>query len=162
MHRVDLNREVLAGDVLAQVAEGTGGEFFHNNNDLKGGFGRLAGSPGAYILAFAPKDLKPDGKLHELKVTLAEKETGYGIQARRSYFAPRNEAEAKAEARPAKAAPTYSPDQPIKIISPVVPPAEPAAASEPASAAAAAAAAPASTSSGPVAAAASAARPSKQ
>ena len=62
-----------------------------------------------------------------------------------------------------KAAPTYSPDQPIKIISPVVPPAEPAAASEPASAAAAAAAAvPASTSSGPVAAAASAARPSKQ
>jgi hypothetical protein len=58
-----------------------------------------------------------------------------------------------------KAAPTYSPDQPIKIISPVVPPAGPAAASEPASAAAAV---PASTSSGPVAAAASAARPSKQ
>ena len=91
MHRMDQNREVLAGDVLAQVAEGTGGEFFHNNNDLKAGFGRLAGSPGAYILAFAPKDLKPDGKLHELKVTLAERGTGYSIQARRSYFAPRNE-----------------------------------------------------------------------
>ncbi|WP_231941240.1 MULTISPECIES: hypothetical protein [Burkholderiaceae] len=59
-----------------------------------------------------------------------------------------------------KAAPTYSPDQPIKIISPVVPPAEPAAASEPSSASAAVAV-PASTSSGPVA-AASAARPSKQ
>ena len=58
---------------MAQVAEGTGGEFFHNNNDLKAGFGRLAGSPGAYILAFAPKDLKPDGKFHQLKVTLAEK-----------------------------------------------------------------------------------------
>jgi len=96
MRRMDQNREVVAGDVLAQVAEGTGGEFFHNNNDLKAGFGRLAGSPGAYILAFAPKDLKPDGKLHALKVTLAEKETGYSIQARRSYFAPRNEAEAKA------------------------------------------------------------------
>jgi VWFA-related protein len=98
MHRMDQNREVLAGDVLAQVAEGTGGEYFHNNNDLRAGFGRLAGSPGAYILAFAPKDLKPDGKLHQLKVTLAERETGYSIQARRSYFAPRNEAEAKAEA----------------------------------------------------------------
>jgi VWFA-related protein len=98
MHRMDQNREVLAGDVLAQVAEGTGGEYFHNNNDLRAGFGRLAGSPGAYILAFAPKDLKPDGKLHELEVTLAERETGYSIQARRSYFAPRNEAEAKAEA----------------------------------------------------------------
>ncbi len=103
MHRLDQNREVLAGDVLAQVAEGTGGEYFHNNNDLRAGLGRLAGSPGAYILAFAPKDLKPDGKLHELKVTLAEKEAGYSIQARRSYFAPRNEAEAKAEAKEVEA-----------------------------------------------------------
>ena len=74
--------------MLAQVAEGTGGEFFHNNNDLKAGFGRLAGSPGSYILAFAPKDLKPDGKFHQLKVTLAEKESAYSIQARRGYFAP--------------------------------------------------------------------------
>jgi VWFA-related protein len=97
MHRMDQNREVLAGDVLAQVAESTGGEFFHNNNDMKAGFGRLAGSPGAYILAFAPKDLKADGKLHPLKVKLAEE--GYSIQARRSYFAPRNEVEAKAETK---------------------------------------------------------------
>ncbi len=100
---MDQNREVLAEDVLAQVAEGTGGEFFHNNNDLKAGFGLLAGSPGAYILAFAPKDLKPDGKLHPLKVRLAEKETGYSIQARRGYFAPRNEAEAKAGAKEGEA-----------------------------------------------------------
>ena len=64
MHRMDQNREVLAGDVLEQVAEGTGGEYFHNNNYLRAGFGRLAGSPGSYILAFAPKDLKPDGKFH--------------------------------------------------------------------------------------------------
>jgi VWFA-related protein len=103
VHRMDQNREVVAGDVLAQVAEGTGGEYFHNNNDMKAGFGRLAGSPGAYILAFAPKDLKLDGKLHPLKVKLAEKETGYSIQARRNYFAPRNEAEAKAEAEEVEA-----------------------------------------------------------
>ncbi len=103
MHRLDLNREVLAGDVLAQVAEGTGGEYFHNSNDLKGGFGRLAGSPGAYILAFAPRDLKPDGKFHKLKVTLAEKQPTYIIQARRGYFAPRNEADAKAEAEEVEA-----------------------------------------------------------
>ncbi len=95
MHRMDQNREVLAGDVLAQVAEGTGGEFFHNNNDLKAGFGRLVGSPGSYILAFVPTELKPDGKFHRLKVTLAEKVSAYSIQARRGYFAPRNEAEAK-------------------------------------------------------------------
>jgi len=73
-----------------------------------------------------------------------------------------------------KAAPTYSPDQPIKIISPVVPPPEPAESPEPASAAAAAAApapapaaAPAaaaasSPASGAKAGAAAVARPSKQ
>jgi hypothetical protein len=102
-YRLDKNREVVATDVLAQVAEGTGGEFFHNNNDLKAGFGRLAGSPGAYILAFASKDLKPDGKFHQLKVTLAEKVSAYSIQARRGYFAPGNEAEAKAQAKEGEA-----------------------------------------------------------
>jgi hypothetical protein len=69
-----------------------------------------------------------------------------------------------------KAAPTYSPDQPIKIISPVVPPPEPAESPEPASAAAPAAApapAPAaaaasSPASGAKAGAAAVARPSKQ
>ena len=103
MHRLDKNREVVAQDVLAQVAQGTGGEFFHNNNDLKAGFGRLAGSPGSYILAFAPKDLKLDGKFHQLKVTLAEKVSAYSIQARRGYFAPGNEAEAKAGTREVEA-----------------------------------------------------------
>ncbi len=103
MHRLDKNREVIATDVLAQVAEGTGGEFFHNNNDLRAGFKRLAGSPGSYILAFAPEDLKPDGKFHQLKVTLAEKVSAYSIQARRGYFAPGNEAEVKAEAKEVEA-----------------------------------------------------------
>jgi VWFA-related protein len=97
MHRLDQNREVVATDVLAQVAEGTGGEYFHNNNDLRAGFSRLA--PGGYILAFAPKDLKLDRKFHQLKVTLAERHAAYSVQARRGYFAPGNEAEATAGAR---------------------------------------------------------------
>jgi VWFA-related protein len=95
IHRMDQNREVVAGDVLAQVAEATGGEFFHNNNDLNAGFGQLAESPGSYILAFAPTNLKADGKYHELKVKLAAKGTANSIRARRGYFAPRNEAETK-------------------------------------------------------------------
>ncbi len=98
-HNIDWEREAVAGDVLAELAQGTGGEFFHNNNDLKAGFGALAGSPVYYILAFAPADVKPDGKFHALKVTLAEKEKGATIQARRGYFAPKNEAEAEAEAK---------------------------------------------------------------
>jgi VWFA-related protein len=99
MHSMDSGREQIATDVLAEVARGTGGEFFHSNNDLKAGFGALAGSPVYYILAYAPAEIKPDGKFHALKVTLAEKQKGVTIQARRGYFAPKNEAEAEAEAK---------------------------------------------------------------
>jgi VWFA-related protein len=98
MHNVDSGRELVATDVLAEVAQGTGGEFFHNNNDLKAGFSALAGSPVYYILAFAPTDVKPDGRFHALKVTLTEKEKGVTIKARKGYFAPRNEADAEAQA----------------------------------------------------------------
>ncbi len=95
--RLDTQRELVAQDVLAEVAQDTGGTFFHNNNDLQGGLGALAGSPVDYVLAFAPNDLKDDGKFHSLKVKLAEKHDGYSVQARRGYFAPRSEAEAAAE-----------------------------------------------------------------
>jgi VWFA-related protein len=88
MHQMDAAREFAAADVMAEFAQGTGGEFIHNENDLKAGFARLAGQPAHYVLAFTPRDLKPDGKYHELKVTLADKQRGFSIQARRGYFAP--------------------------------------------------------------------------
>ena len=100
---LDSAREAVATDVLAEVAEGTGGEFFHNNNDLKAGFGALTGSATCYILGFTPTDMKPDGKFHALRVTLTEKQKGTSIQARRGYFAPASEAEADAEAKENKA-----------------------------------------------------------
>ena len=78
---------MVATNVLAEVAEGTGGEFFHNNNDLKAGFRALAGSRVRTSLAFAPTDVKQDGKFHALKVTLTEKHRGFSLQARRGYFA---------------------------------------------------------------------------
>jgi VWFA-related protein len=98
-HNIDWARQAVAGDVLAEVARGTGGEFFNNNNDLKAGFSALAGSPMYYILAFSPTDAKADGRFHALKVTLSEKAKGITIQARRGYFAPKNEAEAAADAK---------------------------------------------------------------
>jgi VWFA-related protein len=98
-HSLDSQREFVATNVLAEIAEGTGGDFFHNSNDLKGGFGVLAGSPVYYALAFAPTDIKPDGKFHTLKVTLNEKEKGFSVQARRGYFAPTNEAPSPTEAQ---------------------------------------------------------------
>jgi VWFA-related protein len=73
--------------VLADFAAGTGGTFFHNSNDLSGGL-KLAGRPSTvYILGFAPRDLKQDGRYHELKVKLVGKHK-YSIQARRGYYAP--------------------------------------------------------------------------
>jgi hypothetical protein len=81
----------MATGVWANLAQGTGGEYVHNNNDLKGGFSALGGSPVYYILAFAPKSLKADGTFHPLKVTLAENHKGFAIQARPGYFAPRND-----------------------------------------------------------------------
>jgi VWFA-related protein len=99
LHRLDSDRESAARDVLEEVAQGTGGQLIHNNNDLQAGFGLLAGAP-AYYLAFAPTDMKLDGKFHDLRVELAEKHAGFSIQARRGYFAPRSEAEAAASVEP--------------------------------------------------------------
>jgi VWFA-related protein len=98
-HRLDSAREFAATDVLAEVAHGTGGEYFHNKNDLDAGFGALAGPSVTYILAFSPTHIKPNGKFHALKVQLTEKQRDVSIQARRGYFAPTNEAVAEAEAK---------------------------------------------------------------
>jgi VWFA-related protein len=98
-NRLDIQREFVAADVLAEIAQDTGGTFFHNNNDLKAGFAALAGTPVDYVLTFAPADIKPDGKFHTLKVKLAEKHKNYSVQSRRGYFASKNEIEAAAEAK---------------------------------------------------------------
>jgi len=80
----------MATWVLAQVAEDTGGQFFHNDNDLNVGMRQATTlSEVDYILAFVPKNLKLDGRFHTLKVTLGEKRPGVTLQARRGYFAPK-------------------------------------------------------------------------
>ena len=75
-------------NVLSELAYGTGGTYFHNNNDLIEGFRRTAAMPEYYyVLGFAPQNLKNDGKYHNLKVTLANKQP-YNLQARKGYYAP--------------------------------------------------------------------------
>jgi VWFA-related protein len=77
-------------DVLEELADGTGGGYFHNNNDLEGGFKRLASAPAySYLLGFSPLKATYDGKYHNLKVTLTAKEK-YDIQARRGYYMPKH------------------------------------------------------------------------
>jgi VWFA-related protein len=77
-------------DLLAALADGTGGVFFHNNNDFNEGFRRVAEAPEySYVLAFAPQNLKLDGSFHNLKVTLKSSQK-LSLQARRGYYAPKN------------------------------------------------------------------------
>jgi VWFA-related protein len=78
---------------LGELAAGTGGTFFHNRNDLGAGFHRLADAPEvAYLLAFSPENLKPDGKYHKLKVALNGQSYPF-VLARPGYFAPTKESE---------------------------------------------------------------------
>jgi VWFA-related protein len=78
-------------DVMAELADATGGTFFHNSNDLAEGLKRIAAQPEfIYILGFSPQILKFDGSYHALKVTLAKGITGYQLQARRGYFVQRH------------------------------------------------------------------------
>jgi VWFA-related protein len=84
--RQQLDRGEYA-DALAEFADGTGGTFVHNNNDLEGGLRRLAAPPEyVYLLEISLQDVKSDGTYHLLKVKVAK--PGMDVQARRGYVAP--------------------------------------------------------------------------
>jgi VWFA-related protein len=88
-----------AADVLADMANGTGGTFFHDDNDLKGGLDRLAGRPEyVYVLGFSPQDLKNDGSFHNLKVTV-KSTSNFSLQVRRGYWAPNHATDPADQAR---------------------------------------------------------------
>lgn len=80
-------------NILAEIADGTGGSFFHNNNDFDAGFRRvgIATPEYSYVLGFSPSTLKPDGHYHALKVSV-KAPPHLSIQARRGYFAPKHQA----------------------------------------------------------------------
>ena len=93
------NEMSLNEDVMAELADGTGGTFFHNNNDLENGLKTLAASPEVvYLLALSLKDVKHDGSYHSVKVKVDKK--GLKTQARRGYFAPGKEKTKKSGAYP--------------------------------------------------------------
>jgi len=86
-------------DVMAELADGTGGSFFHNRNDLGEGMRQFAAAPEfSYVLGFSPQNLKFDGSFHTLRVTLSTKEK-YALQARRGYFAPQAKTDPTESAR---------------------------------------------------------------
>jgi VWFA-related protein len=78
----------LDEDVMAELADGTGGTYFHNSNDLEGGMKSLAQAPEyVYLLEFSLEKVKPDGVYHQLKVKVDK--DGLQVQARQGYFAPK-------------------------------------------------------------------------
>jgi len=97
--QIRLDRLATIIEPLRNLAFDTGGVFFHNNNDLTEGFRRTAALPEVYyVLAFSPTNLKEDGRLHSLKVSLA-RPAGLSVQSRRGYFAPSGSADPAAKAK---------------------------------------------------------------
>jgi len=69
-------------DLMTDLAAGTGGSYFHNNNDLIDGFRQLTQAPEyLYLLEFRPQGKKQDGAYHRLKVKVDQ--PGLKLQARR-------------------------------------------------------------------------------
>jgi VWFA-related protein len=79
-----------AEDVMSELADGTGGAFFHNSNDLGAGFKSLTdASEVIYVLELSPDGVKPDGSYHRLKVEVDR--AGMRLQARQGYSVPKQE-----------------------------------------------------------------------
>ena len=79
-------------DVMAALADATGGTYFHNSNDLEGGFHRLTAAPEyLYLLEFSAGNVKQNGSYHCLKVKMNGKpnQDSLTVQSRRGYFAPK-------------------------------------------------------------------------
>src|SRR5260370_245625 len=87
-------------DVLAQLADGTGGKFFHNRNDVDEAMREAGAAPAySYLLGFSPQNLKIDGRFHPLKVPLTNKEK-FDIHPGHGYFPPKPLTAAPAPSKP--------------------------------------------------------------
>ncbi len=76
---------MIAGNAMGALADGTGGTFFENSNDLAAGFRRVADAPDVvYLLELSLDGVKADGAYHKLKVKVDRE--GVSVQARRGYF----------------------------------------------------------------------------
>ena len=80
----------MAEEAMGELADGTGGTFFHDNNDLDAGFKAITEeSDVVYTLELPLDGVKANGSYHRLKVKVDRE--GMGVQARRGYFMPKPE-----------------------------------------------------------------------
>jgi VWFA-related protein len=105
--------------ILDELAQGTGGLFFHSDNDLNAGFSRTSGrAEYSYVLGFAPQASKARDAYHHLKVTLVDQHD-LAVQARRGYMTLASAANPAAAAQKEVEAAMFSGEQfldlPIKL-----------------------------------------------
>lgn len=82
---LDSNDSLATGGVMADLAYGTGGSYFHNNNDLDEGLRKVADRPEyVYLLGFEPQGL--DNRFHKLRITV-KGTTKLTVQTRQGYYA---------------------------------------------------------------------------
>jgi VWFA-related protein len=97
-NRYQVESASAEGDVLAELADGTGGTWVHNNNDMADGLKQVSSMPEyQYILGFSPQNLRLDGSFHQLRVALKAKDLT--LQARRGYYAPKRAADEAEQAK---------------------------------------------------------------
>ena len=72
--------------IMAELADGSGGTFFQNSNDLAGGFAALASGPEwRYLIELSLQGVKQNGAYHPLKVEVDRKDAK--VEARDGYYA---------------------------------------------------------------------------
>jgi VWFA-related protein len=75
---------------LAQMANETGGLFFHNSNDMYAGIRKIAHRHSTYyVLTYAMPSQKSDGRYHKIKLEISR--PGLELSYRKGYYAPKEE-----------------------------------------------------------------------
>jgi VWFA-related protein len=86
-------RPMVMDDAMGNLARGTGGVLFHNNNDLNAGFRETSVPPEVtYRMSFNPEGVISDGAYHKIRVELVDAKS-YSVEARPGYFAQEDTAE---------------------------------------------------------------------
>lgn len=88
--RLRNNEMSLKQDPLNQLANETGGVFFHNNNDLLAGLRQIVESEShRYILTYSSPAPPADGRYHKIKVELVR--PGTSLKYRKGYYAQKEQ-----------------------------------------------------------------------
>jgi VWFA-related protein len=81
---------VAQEEPLSQLANDTGGAFFHNSNDIYKGIRQISSRQECYyILSYAISPQKPDGRFHRIRVDVTR--PGLQVSYRKGYYAPKEE-----------------------------------------------------------------------